>query len=179
VDDRLDSALIYPVSRGMLLLGAVFTNEYAIEGAAFCNPSMVAHPEQDRNPVGQPAILDDVRASGGRAPFVDRFGRRSSTEQEGRHDRRPAPFAKRRNSRGRRLLNGAVMRSETWPVAGGPAKAADYVLDGRHRSPAPTSTNKPTASDQPRPALAMRPRRFRDRDPSLTDLRHRIAGTTA
>ena len=30
----------------MLLLGATFTSEYAIEGAALCNPSIVAHPDQ-------------------------------------------------------------------------------------------------------------------------------------
>ena len=29
-----------------LLLGATFTSEYAIEGAALCNPSMVMHPDQ-------------------------------------------------------------------------------------------------------------------------------------
>ena len=29
-----------------LLIGACFTHEYAIEGAALCNPSMVAHPDQ-------------------------------------------------------------------------------------------------------------------------------------
>ncbi len=29
-----------------LLIGSYFTHEYAIEGAALCNPSMVAHPDQ-------------------------------------------------------------------------------------------------------------------------------------
>jgi predicted GH43/DUF377 family glycosyl hydrolase len=29
-----------------LLVGAYFSNEYAVEGAALCNPSMVEHPEQ-------------------------------------------------------------------------------------------------------------------------------------
>jgi len=28
------------------LLGATFTNEYSLEGAAICNPSLVAHPDQ-------------------------------------------------------------------------------------------------------------------------------------
>jgi predicted GH43/DUF377 family glycosyl hydrolase len=32
--------------RRQLLIGAYFTHEYAIEGAALCNPSMVAHPDQ-------------------------------------------------------------------------------------------------------------------------------------
>ncbi|HET7666462.1 MAG TPA: glycosidase, partial [Mycobacterium sp.] len=44
VADRLDPATDLSDAR-MLLLGAVFTNEYAIEGAALCNPSMVAHPD--------------------------------------------------------------------------------------------------------------------------------------
>lgn len=30
-----------------VLLGAVFTAEHAVEGAALCNPSVVAHPDQD------------------------------------------------------------------------------------------------------------------------------------
>ncbi|GLZ36956.1 glycoside hydrolase family 130 protein [Actinokineospora sp. NBRC 105648] len=29
-----------------LLIGAYFTHEYSVEGAALCNPSMVAHPDQ-------------------------------------------------------------------------------------------------------------------------------------
>ena len=36
-----------PVRR--LLVGAAFTHEYAVEGAALCNPSIVAHPVQPGN----------------------------------------------------------------------------------------------------------------------------------
>jgi predicted GH43/DUF377 family glycosyl hydrolase len=43
--DRLNPADELTESRS-LLLGAAFTSEYAIEGAALCNPSMVAHPDQ-------------------------------------------------------------------------------------------------------------------------------------
>ncbi|WP_313676100.1 glycoside hydrolase family 130 protein [Mycolicibacterium sp.] len=43
--DRLDPDAEISDAR-MLLLGAVFTSEYAIEGAALCNPSIVAHPDQ-------------------------------------------------------------------------------------------------------------------------------------
>lgn len=35
-----------------LLLGATFTSEFALEGAAICNPSLVAHPDQS-------AVADD------------------------------------------------------------------------------------------------------------------------
>jgi predicted GH43/DUF377 family glycosyl hydrolase len=43
--DRLDPDRQLSEAR-MLLLGAMFTSEYAIEGAALCNPSIVAHPDQ-------------------------------------------------------------------------------------------------------------------------------------
>ena len=43
--DRLDPTIKLSEAR-MLLLGATFTSEYAIEGAALCNPSIVAHPDQ-------------------------------------------------------------------------------------------------------------------------------------
>lgn len=42
---RLDPSVEVPV-RYRLLLGAAFTHEYAIEGAALCNPSIVALPDQ-------------------------------------------------------------------------------------------------------------------------------------
>ena len=43
--DRLDPDWELSEAR-KLLLGAAFTSEYAIEGAALCNPSIVAHPDQ-------------------------------------------------------------------------------------------------------------------------------------
>ena len=43
--DRLDPGSELSDER-RLLLGATFTSEYAIEGAALCNPSIVAHPDQ-------------------------------------------------------------------------------------------------------------------------------------
>ena len=36
----------------MLLIGAYFTHEYSVEGAALCNPSMVADPDQGDAPEG-------------------------------------------------------------------------------------------------------------------------------
>ena len=45
LSDRLNpECQLSPTRR--LLLGATFTSEYAIEGAALCNPSMVMHPDQ-------------------------------------------------------------------------------------------------------------------------------------
>ncbi|TDL03161.1 glycosidase [Mycolicibacterium obuense] len=61
--DRLDSSHALSESR-MLLLGATFTNEYAIEGAALCNPSMVAHPNQDGVAPGSLRFVMSVRGIG-------------------------------------------------------------------------------------------------------------------
>lgn len=46
VTSRIDSTIELSTARH-LLLGASFTHEYAIEGAALCNPSAVLHPGQD------------------------------------------------------------------------------------------------------------------------------------
>ena len=47
-----------------LLLGATFTSEYAIEGAALCNPSMVLHPDQIGVKEGDVRFVMSVRAIG-------------------------------------------------------------------------------------------------------------------
>jgi predicted GH43/DUF377 family glycosyl hydrolase len=111
----------------MLLLGAVFTNEYAIEGAAFCNPSMVAHPDQTGTPLGGLRFVMSVRGIGEghlstigfRTGVVDGAGDVTIDD--------PAPFA----SVGTvvpTLLHGAVMRRELGRLRGA-GEAADYVLD--------------------------------------------------
>jgi predicted GH43/DUF377 family glycosyl hydrolase len=46
------------------LLGATFTSEYAIEGAALCNPSVVAHPDQAGVADGGLRLAMSVRAIG-------------------------------------------------------------------------------------------------------------------
>ena len=48
----------------MLLLGATFTSEYAIEGAALCNPSMVAHPDQSGTAAASLRFVMSVRGIG-------------------------------------------------------------------------------------------------------------------
>ena len=47
-----------------LLVGATFTNEYAIEGAALCNPSIVRHPDQAGVAEGSVRFVMSVRAIG-------------------------------------------------------------------------------------------------------------------
>ena len=63
IADRLDPRSRLSDSR-RLLLGATFTSEYAIEGAALCNPSMVAHPDQSGVEAGSVRFVMSVRAVG-------------------------------------------------------------------------------------------------------------------
>ena len=47
-----------------LLIGAYFSQEYAVESAALFNPSMVVHPDQTSLPAGSTRFLMSVRAVG-------------------------------------------------------------------------------------------------------------------
>lgn len=47
-----------------LLIGAFFTNEYALESAALFNPSIVPHPDQENLPDGAVRIILSLRATG-------------------------------------------------------------------------------------------------------------------
>jgi predicted GH43/DUF377 family glycosyl hydrolase len=126
IADRIDPTHNLSEPR-MLLLGAVFTNEYAIEGAALCNPSMVAHPDQTGIPSGSLRYVMSVRGIGEghrssigfRTGLVDGAGGVTVDD--------PTPFA----SVGEvvpTLLDGAVMRRELGRLRGA-GEAADYVLD--------------------------------------------------
>jgi len=60
-----------PVRRGQnvtaerqLLLGAYFTHEYSLEGAALFNPSIVPHPDQSDVPPGSLRFILSLRATG-------------------------------------------------------------------------------------------------------------------
>ncbi len=54
-----------PMSRARtLLMGASFTAEYAIEGAALCNPSVVLHPDQSGMQSGRARLALSLRAIG-------------------------------------------------------------------------------------------------------------------
>ena len=61
--DRLDPRRVLSRTR-RLLLGATFTSEYAIEGAALCNPSVVVHPDQVGLPAGSLRFVMSVRGIG-------------------------------------------------------------------------------------------------------------------
>ena len=61
--DRLEPGIEISEAR-MMLLGATFTSEYAIEGAALCNPSIVAHPDQTGMASGSLRFVMSVRGIG-------------------------------------------------------------------------------------------------------------------
>ncbi|MEU4769429.1 glycoside hydrolase family 130 protein [Actinosynnema sp. NPDC023794] len=63
VSHRLPSGVELSESR-RLLIGAYFTHEYAVEGAALCNPSMVAHPDQHGVEPGHVKFVLSVRGIG-------------------------------------------------------------------------------------------------------------------
>jgi len=63
LSDRLESPHELSDTR-RLLLGAAFTSEYAVEGAALCNPSLVVHPDQRRVARGSQRVVMSVRGIG-------------------------------------------------------------------------------------------------------------------
>ena len=124
--DRLDPGRELSDAR-KLLLGAAFTSEYAIEGAALCNPSMVAHPDQAGTVAGSLRFLMSVRGIGEghhssigfRTGVVDAAGGVTIDD--------PAPFATV-GAAEPALLDAAVFRSELARLDDA-GEAADYVLD--------------------------------------------------
>lgn len=127
VADRLDPAIELTPER-ILLLGATFTNEYSVEGAALCNPSIVEHPDQSGVAAGGLRFVMSVRAIGEghrssigfRTGTVDGAGGVSIDEA--------APFATT-GATVPALLDAAVIRCELARLRGA-GEAADYVLDG-------------------------------------------------
>jgi predicted GH43/DUF377 family glycosyl hydrolase len=124
--DRLDPTIQLSEAR-MLLLGATFTSEYAIEGAALCNPSIVAHPDQTGTAAGSLRFVMSVRGIGEghlssigfRTGVVDADGRATLDE--------PAPFATKGSVSGA-LLDGAVFRGELSRL-GSAGETANYIFD--------------------------------------------------
>ncbi|MGO9154596.1 glycoside hydrolase family 130 protein [Mycobacterium sp.] len=124
--DRLDPDWQLSEAR-KLLLGAAFTSEYAIEGAALCNPSIVAHPDQAATIAGSLRFVMSVRGigEGHRSSIGFRTGVVDAAGGIAIDD--PAPFATAGSPKPA-LLGAAVFRSELARLdeAG---EAANYVLD--------------------------------------------------
>jgi predicted GH43/DUF377 family glycosyl hydrolase len=111
-----------------LLLGATFTSEYAIEGAALCNPSMVAHPDQAGTVAGSLRFAMSVRGIG--EGHLSSIGFRTGVIDAGGHATidDPAPFATV-GAPEPALLDAAVFRSELTRLDDA-GEVADYLLDG-------------------------------------------------
>jgi predicted GH43/DUF377 family glycosyl hydrolase len=126
IADRLDPASELTEMR-KLLLGAVLTSEYALEGAALCNPSMVAHPDQTGTTVGSLRFVLSVRVIG--EGHISSIGFRTGVVDGagGVKLDDPVPYAVV-GEVVPTLLDGAVMRSELRRL-GGSGESADYVLD--------------------------------------------------
>ena len=163
----------------MLLLGAAFTSEYAIEGAALCNPSMVAHPDQTGTAAGSLRFVMSVRGIGEghrssigfRTGVVDAAGGVTIDD--------PAPFASRR----------AVV--PTLLDAGGvPQRARAAARRRRGRRLRPRCARRPVHPSRPRRATrqaAEQPQHPRacgrddlaDSDDRRPDVRRRIPDETS
>ena len=124
--DRLNTGATLSSAR-MLLLGATFSSEYAIEAAALCNPSIVAHPDQAETAKGGLRFVMSVRGigEGHRSSIGFRTG--VVDAQGGVTVDAAARFATV-GSIGSTLLDAAVFRSELVRLRDG-GEAAEYVLD--------------------------------------------------
>ena len=126
VSDRLDPQIELTETR-QLLLGATFTSEYAIEGAALCNPSIVAHPDQSGVPPGGLRFVMSVRAigEGHRSSIGFRTG---MVDASGHAVVDPSPPLASVGSTAPAHLEATAFRSELHRL-GRDGENADYVLD--------------------------------------------------
>jgi predicted GH43/DUF377 family glycosyl hydrolase len=126
LSDRLDpTSELSPTRR--LLLGAAFTSEYAIEGAALCNPSMVADPDQGGAPDGGVRFIMSVRAigEGHRSSIGFRTG---LIDAGGQVCFDAAPTFATAGKQDSAALDAAVFRGELMRLHGG-GEDSDYVLN--------------------------------------------------
>ncbi|MEO3761651.1 glycoside hydrolase family 130 protein [Mycobacterium sp. B14F4] len=127
VADRLDPAAAVSEAR-LLLLGAVFTSEYAIEGAALCNPSMVAHPDQAGIAADSLRFVMSVRGIG--EGHISSIGFRTGiVDGAGEIILDDPPEYATAGAMVPTLLDRLVMKSELRRLHGA-GEAADFILDG-------------------------------------------------
>lgn len=107
-----------PLSKARyLLIGAYFSHEYAVEAAALCNPSMVAHPDQSDVDSGALRVAISLRQIG--EGHISSIGFASAVIGPGDrlavHDRSgPLMVAQHTSTRHRRDLLAAGMAEEGW-----------------------------------------------------------------
>ncbi len=132
--DRLNPERQLSLTR-RLLLGATFTSEYAIEGAALCNPSMVIHPDQVGVTGGDVRFVMSVRAIGeGHNSSIGFRTGTISASADVSFD--PAPTFATKGRRDEIRLDAEAFRGELRRLRAS-VDDADYVL--RHLGPEFTS----------------------------------------
>jgi predicted GH43/DUF377 family glycosyl hydrolase len=125
LSDRLDPERKLTRTR-RLLLGATFTSEYAVEGAALCNPSMVMHPDQTGVRRGGLRFVMSVRAIG--EGHSSSIGFRTGTiTAAGDVDLDPAPAFATKGRRDDAMFEAEVFKTELRRLRGG-GDDAEYVL---------------------------------------------------
>ena len=113
--------------RRSLLMGAYFTSEYSVEGAALCNPSLVLHPDQAETSSGETRFVMSVRGIG--EGHHSSIGFRSGViDAEGVVAMNDAAHLATLASTAGAELSAVVFRSELIRL-GQAREAADYVLD--------------------------------------------------
>jgi predicted GH43/DUF377 family glycosyl hydrolase len=125
LSDRLNPECQLSSTR-RLLLGATFTSEYAIEGAALCNPSMVLHPDQAGVAPGDIRFVMSVRAIG--EGHISSIGFRTGTisaSAEVGFD--PAPTFATKGRRDEAMLGGDAFKGELRRLRGS-VDDSEYVL---------------------------------------------------
>jgi predicted GH43/DUF377 family glycosyl hydrolase len=126
LSDRLNPADELTESRS-LLVGAAFTSEYAIEGAALCNPSMVAHPDQSGIDSGTVRFVMSVRGIG--EGHLSSIGFRTGTvDASGAVSTDGVSAIASVGATGAAVLSAAVFRSELARLDDA-GEAADFVFD--------------------------------------------------
>jgi predicted GH43/DUF377 family glycosyl hydrolase len=125
LSDRLDPERELSPARRMFL-GATFTSEYAIEGAALCNPSMVMHPDQTGLDRDSLRFVMSVRAigEGHRSSIGFRTG---AVLGSGEVELDPAPKYATEGFHESATLEAEVFRGELRRLRGG-GDDADYAL---------------------------------------------------
>ncbi len=109
-----------------LLLGATFTSEFAIEGAALCNPSMVMHPDQGGTLAEDVRFVMSVRAIGeGHSSSIGFRTGTISGSADISFD--PAPRFATKGRRGEMLLDAEVFKGELRRLRAS-VDDGDYVL---------------------------------------------------
>ena len=126
MEHRLVGAHRLPLNRRHLI-GAYFTQEFAVEGAALFNPSMVEHPDQSGLPDGSTRFVMTVRAVGeGHLSSVEL--RTGIADASSRIQFDPSPVVAVLPSRGETQYSRASFERQLSDL-GGDRTNSDFVLD--------------------------------------------------